>query len=273
MFRILKYIVRYNPWYAIPYRLLLAFGYQLYKRLIHRTFVKCLFNGKQMAIFPFSPNASAFMYTAIPDKTEMMLLRSLADDETVFLDVGANIGEYCMMTADVLKECYAFEAHPKTAQLCKINFLLNGLDEQRVIVKAISDQEDTLYFSDLPQGSPVNQCVSSSEGGIAVPATTLDAFVDTLDLPYQPKFLLKIDVEGHEMAVLRGAKKLLTEYPVKGIILERFSDDFPEITALLKDWGYQIKPISTNNVLCQPAPIQTQILVDQQESQPDGLYC
>lgn len=273
MWSIFKYILQNNPWYTTPYWLVKAFLYQIYKRTIRKPFAKTLFNGKNIIIFPFSTNTSAFMYTAIPDKAEMMVLRKLADKQTIFLDVGANIGEYCLMTLDKMQAVYAFEAHPATAKLCKMNFLLNGIDERYVINQAISDHQGQVTFSDLPDGSPVNQQLSDGEQGIEVAATTLDHFVASLDLHEETKLLIKIDVEGFEKAVLLGAKHILTTMPISGIILERFSDNFGEIKALLESWGYQIKPLSTNNVLCTPTASKTASLQNRTAYAATTIQC
>lgn len=255
MWNIFKYIVKNNPWYAIPYRLMIALFYQIYKRTVCRTFVKQLYNGKKIAIYPFSPNASAFMYTAIPDKTEITLLRDLVEPHTIFLDVGANLGDYSVLLMDKVNNIYAFEAHPETAKLCKNNFRLNGVNEERVIVKAVSDCNQRLHFSNFPKGSPINACVRQPAKAepsqvIEVSAITLDDFVQSQQFSPQANYLIKIDVEGFEKEVLLGAKKLLTERRISGIILERFSDDFEGICTLLNEWGYVIKSLSKNNVFC-----------------------
>lgn len=246
---IFQYIVQNNPPLAVPYRLLLAFFYQGYKRLVKTIFSKRLFNGQKIFLYPNNRISSAFVYASHPDQLEIAALRSLADSQSVFLDIGANIGAYSIMLMDKVKKLYAFEAHPHTATLCKMNFLLNGLSENQVISTAVSDSNQPLYFSNLHDGDPLNTIVAKSAQAIEVPSVTLDQFLqDTVFAP-GTNFLLKIDVEGFEHQVLQGAKQFLATQSVKAILLETFSSEHQAIQEWLIALGFKIKMVSKHNLL------------------------
>ncbi len=249
IFHILRYIYRNNPWYAFLPKLCQSFFYQCYKRLTKRIFTKTLFNGKRIFLYPHSPVSSAFIYSSYPDKEEIQILRQYADANTVFLDVGSNIGAYSVLLMDKVKAVYAFEAHPITVNYCKMNFLLNNVSEHYVIEKAVSENCEPKYFSDNHNASPINARVMDATQAIKVQATTLDAFVEEQQFEPETQFILKVDVEGFEHEVFEGAKAFLANSAVRAIIFETFSAKNKEIVELFKRLGYRLQGIGDNNML------------------------
>jgi FkbM family methyltransferase len=82
-------------------------------------------------------------------------------------------------------------------------------------------------------------------GKIKVPAVTLDAVVDNLGL--KPPFLLKLDIQGGEVAALKGAEKTLRDTDV--IICEADVDDFHEINRVVEDAGFGLFDLTTLSYL------------------------
>lgn len=247
--QISRYIYKNNPWYHYPWRIFMALFYQCHKRIVKTNRIKTLFNGKKMFLFPGNPISSAFIYSAIPDKAEIFALRELADANTIFLDVGANIGAYSLQLLDKVKAVYAFEAHPLTADCCKKNFALNQVDESHVLTMAVSNDDKPKLFSNMTAGCPTNAVVKSKENAITVPAITLDAFVKQQEFDSKSSFLLKVDVEGYEHEVFAGAGEFLKHYWVKGIIFETFSSQNQAIIERLHELGFQTRKIGDNNML------------------------
>ncbi|MGE3319005.1 MAG: FkbM family methyltransferase [Candidatus Berkiella sp.] len=246
---IFDYIVQNNPPILVPYRLMLACLYQGYKRLCKTIISKKLFNGTKIFLYPNNRICSGFVYANHPDQLEVAELRNLADKNSVFLDIGANIGAYSILLLDKVKQLYAFEAHPHTATLCKMNFLLNGVPENQVITKAVSNSNEPLYFSNLSDGDPLNTIVQKNQHAIEVPCVTLDEFIQKNHFSAETNFLLKIDVEGYEHQVLQGATHFLTHYNIKAIILETFSSEHQLIQRWLENLGFKMKMISKHNLL------------------------
>ncbi len=247
--QVTRFIYQNNPWYELPWRFLSAFYYQCRKRMSGNIVVKNLFNGKKIFLFPGNPISSALIYSAIPDKDEVTLLRKFADSNTIFLDIGANIGSYSLMLLDKVKTVYAFEAHPITAKCCKMNFLLNNIHESHVLEVAISDNNSQKLFSNTPEACPVNSIVQSSENAITVKAMTLDQFIQEKAFAEDISFILKIDVEGFEHEVFNGAKTFLKNNRVKAIIFETFSSQMPQVLSLLHELGFSTQKIGGNNML------------------------
>jgi len=162
----------------------------------------------------------------------------------VFLDIGANIGSYSVSMMDICNEVIAFEPHPYTSKRCKMNFLLNDMDEFYVKQLALSNEIGTIHFSDYGGSSTVNHIVKS--GGIELEVSTLDKFIVNNNFTKEDEYIIKVDVEGFEEQVFRGGKEFLTNYNIQGIVFECFSKD--EVFEVLKGYGYiDIKKLSENN--------------------------
>ncbi|MGD9591132.1 MAG: FkbM family methyltransferase [Candidatus Berkiella sp.] len=204
-------------------------------------------------MFPKNPVSSALVYAAIPDRAEILTLRNYATPDTIFLDIGANVGVYSLFLADCVKEVFAFEPHPETAKCCKMNFALNGISEKNVLEMAISDNDEPKYFSNKSAASPINHIVNKNDSAIVVLSTTLDQFIQSQALVKGTPFILKVDVEGFEFEVFNGAKCFLKDHNIKAIIFENFSEKINDIIQLLQTYGFVINPIGDNNLLAVKA--------------------
>lgn len=141
--------------------------------------------------------------------TVLWAARELLEPGDVVYDVGANVG-YVGITLfrllDAALELHFFEPHPRNfSALCE-NVRLHGVDGRRARNVAVSDGEREMAF-DLarPRGSPV--AAIKSEGSKRLATTTLDVYAETNPSPD----LVKIDVEGHEPAVIRGARECIRQ--------------------------------------------------------------
>jgi FkbM family methyltransferase len=91
------------------------------------------------------------------------------------------------------------------------------------------------YWSSLrPRSDPYWERINGlSQNATRVPTVTVDALREQLNL--QPPFLLKLDVQGAEVAALRGARETLKSTDV--VICETDLDDFAAINRILEDAG------------------------------------
>jgi FkbM family methyltransferase len=133
----------------------------------------------------------------------------------VIMDIGCNIGATILPMARLAGETglvYGFEPDPDTMKNCARNVSLNDLKNIRLHAMALSDLEGTAA---LRRGEPRNPAANrivaeAAPDDIAVDTTTLDSFVESAGL--ERLNLLKIDVEGHEARVLRGAAKAIRRF-------------------------------------------------------------
>jgi FkbM family methyltransferase len=127
---------------------------------------------------------------------------------SVVLDVGANIGEWSLPLARAVGpegRVFSFEPIPAAADALTKTLRINNLPQGRVVRMAASDRAGTASFVVDAVDSGCSRIAEG--GGLTVTTTTLDAFVAAEGLTRVA--LVKIDVEGHEAAVLKGAEATL----------------------------------------------------------------
>ena len=133
---------------------------------------------------------------------------------SIFLDIGANVGNHTNGLAGSFFHCHSFEPDPRNFQLLKLNTAGNARITCHKV--AVSDRRGRSLLQQDFTNSGKSRIVketahSNSEHRtklISVRAEKLDALFNDAD----EIGLLKIDVEGHEENVLRGAKKLLKKH-------------------------------------------------------------
>jgi FkbM family methyltransferase len=159
-----------------------------------------------------------------------------------FVDVGANVGVFVCTLARIrhlYKDVffYAFEANPDTfARLCKSAAGL-GIATHQV---ALAGQPGELTFI---EGAVSHVFTTSSHANayhfagsrhrVSVPCKRLDQFSFRGD-----SIILKIDVEGQEKDVLKGAEALLARDRIKAIFIDGYED--PSVADLLLHKGFSL---------------------------------
>lgn len=242
--KIIRYIILNNKLKRIPYYLFKGFYYGIKKRRSDKIILR-LFNNKQFYLFNDNPVSSFFTYTDIPDKKEISILREEINkvknkDSLYFVDIGANIGSYIILISDLTKNLIAFEPHPISYQRLIMNLKLNGIDNKYIYNNAVGDSDEKVYFTDYGCSSTINK-ISTKKTNLQVKQVKLD---NVLSKFKGKEFLLKIDVEGFEMNVIRGVEKLIKENKIVGILYETF--DF-EINKKLELSNFKISQISKHN--------------------------
>jgi FkbM family methyltransferase len=168
----------------------------------------------------------------------------LVADARCVLDIGSNVGLYTYHAAvhappDAV--VVGVEANGDLAEATNRNLQANHLDGARVVCAAITDHvgEVTLHVGRLDLVSSLDaghvDSYGGSSGQVVVPGTTLDALV--ADLGLRPD-VVKIDVEGSELAALQGGEKTLLEFH-PAILVEVKPETAEPVHELLADAGYR----------------------------------
>ncbi len=246
VYNIFKYIFENNSLFKTPYYIIRAVSYQIFKRVTKSIISIRLFNGKQIFLYPESNVSTMFVYTSIPDKKEIEILRQYSTPKTIFLDIGANIGSYSVLLMDKVKNIYAFEPHPLTAKQCKMNFLLNNYDEKQIVQLALSDTNSEVYFTDNRKQTSINKISNDSKDCFKVTSNTLDNF-SSQHLDRSLNYIVKIDTEGFEYNVLKGGIKFFKDYNIDCIAFECFGGPNSEVFKILQSYGYKTFKIDSNN--------------------------
>lgn len=154
------------------------------------------------------------------------MLCCLKDDDVCW-DVGANIGVATLLFAASGHgvRVYAFEPEPRNAGRLRENVSLNGLEDRVAIFElALASESGTVplrFHGSVGTGthSILSGCDEGDGDTVAVAAVRAD---DLGDAPAPD--LVKIDVEGAEMRVLRGAEGLLRKEAVRELFIELHPD-------------------------------------------------
>jgi FkbM family methyltransferase len=147
------------------------------------------------------------------------LIEELGEQEGDVFDIGANIG---IVTASLarhmgtLGRVHAFEPSPETFKIAAATLALNGLQNVVLTEAAVGDEDGEIRFHATPGNSAVASAKRHDFGflaewvEIAVASRRVDTFVSERGCKNIP--LIKIDVEGHEMNVLRGATSTIERF-------------------------------------------------------------
>lgn len=163
------------------------------------------------------------------------LLLSFVEPETVFLDIGANIGYFSVVVGQRLAgngHVYAFEPHPQLFELLGRTLFLNRLEKAVTVFPwALSDRDGAAtlqYPAKHLGGGRVLDPADAALGNLTSETKRLDELLD-------PSFtcdLVKIDVEGHELNVLRGMRRIIANSPRIKVLFEKLYPDMANDAAL-----------------------------------------
>lgn len=230
--------------------------------LLHSAFGPTLVNRNDLHI-----TRSIRWRGAAESELEMDLLRLFIRPGDVVLDVGANIGTHTVPLCQAVGpdgRVLAFEPQRVIYQVMVANVALNSCLNADCRLAAVGDKPSRLQVPNVDYAHPGNFGMVSfkwdaSEQGLSLrrgAQAAEEVEVITLDsLSLQACALIKIDVEGMEGAVLRGAKKTIKALrPI--IYMECFDDELGFKTmAQAKAMGYRVYRhyvVGGENVLCIP---------------------
>ena len=191
-----------------------------------------------------------------------LMLRELQPDSVLF-DIGANVGAFTLAAASQLPEgeVHAFEPWPvHLGRLCA-NIRLNGFANVHVNPFALGKEKQTATLHII---DPVNTGMATlypGENGPNIPSVdqtliscqVLDDYVRERGMARID--MMKIDVEGSELNVLKGGRKTLEHFRPKLLMelnpshLERAGATADCIFTLLSKYGYSIARIEHNSKL------------------------
>lgn len=166
-------------------------------------------------------------------QVEIEYLEKYINSDSVVYDVGANIGYHTTAFASLAKEVHSFEPNNQNFELLEKN--ADKFDNVYLYNCACSDNDGVTFISDYDNTKPGNygKCEVSSSGQMCR-TFKLDSFNIT------PPSLIKIDVEGHELAVFIGAVDTITKHKPVIFYENMHSNDSPVIYDFLTHLGYKI---------------------------------
>lgn len=217
--------------------------WQIGSRLIPGEVIFNWVNGAKIIIRPGETGLTGNLYCGLQEFADMAFLLHVLRKEDLFVDVGANVGSYTILACGSIgSRGYSFEPIPTTYSRLMNNIFLNNItDRVKCLNIGIADKEDEIRFT--TNQDSLNHVISKDEYTdhyLVVKVSTLD-FVLKDEIPS----LIKIDVEGYELPVLKGSQKILKKETLHSVIIElneggkRYGFDESCILNIMQDHGFR----------------------------------
>jgi FkbM family methyltransferase len=164
------------------------------------------------------------------------LISEAVRPNTVFYDVGANVGFYTLLGSLLVGagRVFAFEPLLRNLGYLKRHIALNQIQNVEVLELAIADENGSAFFEIERTGSM--GCLSSS-GQVRVQTASLDSLLAQGKI--LPPNYIKMDIEGAELLALRGAEQCIRQYRPQIFLATHGTAIHSGCCQLLEDWGYE----------------------------------
>jgi len=201
---------------------------------------------RKIICYPDSSSGGLIIYKKLFDYEEMQYLLSHLKKESVFIDIGANIGDYSLIASSIITKhtIHTFEPFASVLTRLKENIKLNNIENIEVHDYVVSDKDGYEQFAFESESEVNHISYAKTNKSLKMKCIKLDTFCKRKKLSKID--FLKIDVEGAEMKVLTGAMNLLRTHAVKIILMElnennqAFGTSNNEIVSYLHGFGYKL---------------------------------
>jgi FkbM family methyltransferase len=188
--------------------------------------------GRRLAVRHGMTGATQNIYVGLQEFVDMMLTVHFLRKGDLFLDVGANVGSYTVLASGVCDAAsWAFEPDRGTTGFLRRNIEINDLNGLVTVFElALGPTTGEIAFT-LGLG-PMNRGASDDDVNVqTVRQERLDTLIGAAD-----PVMIKMDVEGYEEEVLKGAEAVLTRQCLKCMTLETVT---PAVRGMLCKAGFQ----------------------------------
>jgi FkbM family methyltransferase len=212
----------------------------------------------------------------VPRAAEAELIRSLSSNYPLFMVIGANFGVWvtALAAAHPTAHVYCFEPTPNTFAGLSANIALNRLRNVTALQLAVSDSEGVFPFqltenaSNLNRLAPIKSSAADLHRSRFIGARTTEVRSVVLDDFCRDQGIdrigfLKIDVEGADVCVLRGARDLLRRQAIELMLIEVDPDNLREsgdslegLASRIAEEGYAFHFLQTDGSLGPPVDIR-----------------
>lgn len=219
------------PLTSIIYRHVFAFGYGGVEKEIAFRNAKYLVPTTDSAVVPS-------MISGDYENYELNLFSQILNKGDTVLDIGANIGVYCIEASRKIGDkgkVFSFEPIEENLKLLEHNLKLNNIKNVKIVPYAIGNKQGILKIYKAKNSIATHSAGAISDNFEEINVTTIDDFVSKSKIKVN---LIKMDIEGYEGHAVEGGIKTIKKY--KPILFIEFSSDH------LKRCGYSVEKHAKN---------------------------
>ena len=220
-------------------RLCMSVLFQAYKRLpFAKPFHVHLISGLKYIVNPDVPNSTGIIYSKVYESNAIEIARAVlsARHSGIIIDVGAHTGLYSLQIADLSSKIILIEPSKDTARVLQENISINPHLNAEIHQVALGDciGKATLYKQQKFDGMATLKSLNGVKKGETVDVVTLDSIIFEKTISF-----LKIDCEGAELEVIKGAKDILKANSEILLHIE-ITEKFKEVCKVLNDQNFLI---------------------------------
>jgi FkbM family methyltransferase len=180
--------------------------------------------GQHLVVRRGMTGATGNIYAGLHEFADMAFLLHFLRLGDLFFDIGANVGTYTVLASGVRRaKTWAFEPDPNIAAHLRRNVAINRLDELVTVHQLAlgADEAEVPFTVGL---DTVNRVAAGREGNVQL---VRQMPLDRIAAARAP-LMMKIDVEGYEPEVLKGAMTLLMGSSLKAVECETVTADMEQ---------------------------------------------
>lgn len=210
-------------------------------------------SGLQFCMKMGNPCAQDILNNGIYEYDMIKWCEQFLTPDGTFVDIGAHMGTYSVILSKKCKEVWSFEAQKETHDCLTVSLSINNCNARAHHV-ALGAHEGTAIIHQISEdggGSTIRHDVVLASGQQVkleeeVPMRTLDSYeIKNIDF-------MKIDVEGFELEVLKGASETLKNNNFPPFIFEAWQDEWYKsdkdaLIKYIKELGYKVHQLSGAN--------------------------
>jgi len=189
--------------------------------------------------------ATGSIYVGLQEYEDMTFVGHLLRPDELFVDVGANVGSYTILAAAVGAKCLSIEPLPAAFDRLRENVHLNRLADRTELWNiGVGEAVGTLEFTSVLDTT--NHVATPLELDDDIPRVPVEVLPLDDVLRSRTPLVIKIDVEGYELYVIRGASRALASGRVLAMVVEtnrcseRYGVDVDEADdVLVGSYGFQ----------------------------------
>jgi FkbM family methyltransferase len=188
-----------------------ALAWQVWQRTVRRPWLVSLSPTVKFKCHPHSASGAGVLYCRYPEWREMRFLLDVLQRDDHVVDVGTKVGVYTLLAATVPgTRVWAFEPSSQAAGRAEANIRLNRLEERCTLQRVGVGRAAARGFITTGMDTMNRLAESNADGAMEeIGIVTLDDAVP--EEARRHVAVIKIDVDGDELAVLEGATDLLEQ--------------------------------------------------------------